>query len=243
MLSGARVKRGPVKSWPNADLMNSTPPNISARVLLRPPAASSGMRIGLLGGSFNPAHEGHLHISRMALIRLNLHQLWWLVTPGNPLKDRRGLRPLGERMAQAQAMARHPRIRVTGFEAARPDSYTINTLRFLKQRYRDTRFVWLMGADNMVQFHHWREWRQIFSAAPIAVLDRPGYRFAASASRAAQSFACFRIEESDARGLAQLPVPAWSFLSLPLSNLSSTLIRGRFGENPEQTGDKQGTSE
>jgi len=208
--------------------MNPTPSNMPARFLLRPPVAGAGMRIGLLGGSFNPAHEGHLHISRVALARLNLHQLWWLVTPGNPLKARRQLKPIGERLALAQAMARHPRIKVTGFEAACPDSYTINTLRFLKMRYCDTRFIWLMGADNMVRFHHWREWRQIFATVPIAILDRPGYRFAACASRAAQSFAVSRIEESDARGLAQLPTPVWSLLSLPLSNLSSTHIRGKY---------------
>lgn len=195
------------------------------REFTSPPPAYPGMRIGLLGGSFNPAHEGHLHISRVALARLGLDRVWWLVTPGNPLKGRRELKPLDERLDMAARAARHPRIDVTGFEAALPDAYTVNTLRFLDRRHPGTRFVWLMGADSLAGFHRWRDWQTIAALAPIAVFDRPGYRLPALASRAAQALAARRIEESDAAGLAEILPPAWTLLTLPLSRLSSTQIR------------------
>ncbi|RME99100.1 MAG: nicotinate-nucleotide adenylyltransferase [Alphaproteobacteria bacterium] len=185
------------------------------------------MRIGLLGGSFNPAHAGHLHISRTALARLALDQLWWLVTPGNPLKPRSDLAPLSTRLAQAVRVARHPRIRVTGFEARRPDAFTVNSLQFLKQHHRGTRFVWVMGADALAGFHRWRRWRTIFRLCPIAIMDRPGYRFAAIASQAAHYAAPYRVDESEAPGLALLQPPTWCFLTLPLCPLSSTQIRAQ----------------
>jgi nicotinate-nucleotide adenylyltransferase len=194
---------------------------------LKPPPAFPGMRIGLLGGSFNPAHAGHLHISRVALARLGLDRLWWLVTPGNPLKGQRELKPLDERLEKAARVAKHPRIDVTGFEASRPDAYTVNTLRFLTERFPETRFVWLMGADGLAYFHRWRDWRGIAAGAPMAVIDRPGYRFPALASPAALALAHARIDESDAAGLTQICPPAWTFLTIPLSPVSSTEIRAR----------------
>ena len=187
--------------------------------------AMPNMRIGLLGGSFNPAHEGHRHISLVALKRLGLDQVWWLVSPGNPLKDTSKAPDLGARAVAARAIAHHPRIVVTGFEAARGSAYTIDTLRFLKRRFPSVDFVWLMGADNLAQFHHWRGWEELFGMVPIALLDRPGFRLKARASKAAQRFASAAIDESDAGGLAQLAPPAWTMLTLPLSGLSSTALR------------------
>lgn len=196
------------------------------RTLLRPPLAFPGMAIGLLGGSFNPAHAGHLHISRMALRSLALDRVWWLVTPGNPLKGRDELAPLVERLAGAVNIARDPRIDVTGFEAARRDVFTANTLHFLARRYPGTRFVWLMGADNLASFHNWQNWKKIAAMMPIAVLNRPGCRFAARASRAAAVLANAYSDESDATGLADRRPPAWTFLTGPLSPASSSKIRG-----------------
>jgi nicotinate-nucleotide adenylyltransferase len=183
------------------------------------------MTIGLLGGSFNPAHAGHRHISEIALKRLGLDRVWWLVTPGNPLKDHGQLAPLGKRLEQARKLARHPRIDVTAFEAGLPDTYTVNTLRFLARRFPGTRFVWLMGADGLAGFHRWRDWRGIAYRVPMAIFDRPGYRFAALSSRGAHVLASSRVDDSDAAGLAALRPPAWALLALPLSPLSSTALR------------------
>ena len=203
-----------------------------ARAMKAPPPAYPSMTIGLLGGSFNPAHEGHRHISETAMKRLSLDRIWWLVTPANPLKPRRDFAPLETRLAAAYRQAAHPRIDVTAFEAARPDAYTVNSLDFLIRRYPATRFVWLMGADALAGFHNWRDWRRIARQVPIAVLDRPGYRFAALSSRAANTLARNRMDESDAAGLARLSPPAWALLTLPLSALSSTFLRN----NPVQSG-------
>jgi nicotinate-nucleotide adenylyltransferase len=198
---------------------------------MRVPLAMPKMRIGLLGGSFNPAHEGHRHISLTALKRLGLDRVWWLVSPGNPLKDKSKAPDLGTRVAAARKIARHPRIVVTGFEGARADAgrasvYTIDTLRFLKRRFPGVDFVWLMGADNLVSFHHWRAWEELFGTMPIAVLDRPGFRLKARASKAAERFAFAAVDESDAGGLACMAPPAWTVLSLHLSGASSTALRG-----------------
>jgi len=195
------------------------------RILLKPPLAYPGMTIGLLGGSFNPAHGGHMHISRTALKRLALDRVWWLVTPGNPLKSSDALAPLAERLAGAVTIACDPRIDITGFEATRPDVFTANTLRFLTRRFPGTRFVWLMGADNLATFHSWQNWKKIAAMAPVAVLDRPGYRFAARASRAAAVLASAYADESDAAGLAFRRPPAWTLLTAPLSPVSSSKIR------------------
>jgi nicotinate-nucleotide adenylyltransferase len=203
---------------------NAHPVTAPAQVM-RVPMAAPRMRIGLLGGSFNPAHAAHRQISLGAMKRLRLDQVWWLVTPGNPLKDRGKAPDLGLRVAVAQRIANHPRIVVTGFERGRGSVYTIDTLRYLKRRFPSVQFVWLMGADNLAAFHRWRAWIDLFGLVPIAVIDRPGYRFKAAASRAAQRFASARLDESDAAGLALMQPPAWMLLTLPLSNLSSTTLR------------------
>jgi nicotinate-nucleotide adenylyltransferase len=198
---------------------------------LKVPVAAPKMRIGLLGGSFNPAHEGHRHISLTAMKRLGLDRVWWLVSPGNPLKDTAKAPDIGQRVAAARQIARHPRIVVTGFEGARAEAgrigvYTIDTLRFLKRRFLDVNFVWLMGADNLVSFHRWRAWEELFGLVPIAVLDRPGFRLKARASKAAERFAFAAVDESDAGLLARMVPPAWTMLTLPLSGVSSTALRG-----------------
>lgn len=193
-------------------------------MILLPPHAP-GLRIGLYGGSFNPPHRGHLHVSRMALARLRLDRIWWLVTPGNPLKELAGLPPLSERMAAARALALHPRIAVTGLEAAIGARYTLDTLEFLTGRAPGVRFVWLMGADNLAQFDRWRGWRRIAELMPFAVIDRPGWTLKATHARTAQALARFRIDESDAALLPNLPPPAWTFLHGPRSTLSSTVLR------------------
>jgi nicotinate-nucleotide adenylyltransferase len=189
--------------------------------------AAPNMRIGLLGGSFNPAHEAHRQISLTALKRLGLDQVWWLVSPANPLKDASKLPSLERRVAAAKEIANHPRIEVTGFSGAGKSPYSVDLLTELKRRFPKVNFVWLMGADNLADFHRWQAWPKIFTLMPIAVLDRPGFRLKARASQAAQRFAGFHVDESDAAGLALLVPPAWTVLSHPLSNLSSTKLRAK----------------
>ncbi|GJE54213.1 nicotinate-nucleotide adenylyltransferase [Methylobacterium sp. WL9] len=191
------------------------------------PPAAPGMRIGLYGGSFNPAHAGHLHVSRMALKRLRLDRVWWLATPGNPLKDRRELAPLSERLAIAGTVADNPRIAVTGFEAAIGARYTVETLRWLRLRRPALRFVWIMGADSLTSFHRWERFREIASLMPIAVIDRPGHTLAAPNAPGARALARWRIDETDAPLLAEHAPPAWVFLHGPRSSLSSTALRKR----------------
>jgi len=190
---------------------------------MRLPAAAPGMRIGLLGGSFNPPHEAHRSINLTALRRLGLDRVWWLVSPANPLKDNAGLPSVQARVEAAAELARHPRIEITGFSGR--SAYTIDLVTELKRRFPGVEFVWLMGADNLAQFHRWRAWEEIFASLPIAVFDRPGYRLKALASKAAQRFAGYRIDETKAAGLAGLVPPAWTVLAHPLSALSSTAIR------------------
>jgi nicotinate-nucleotide adenylyltransferase len=185
--------------------------------------AASGMRIGLLGGSFNPPHEAHRAISLFALKRLGLDRVWWVVSPPNPLKDPSTLPSLEGRLDAARKTPRHPRIDVTGFSGGSP--YTVDLLAALKRRLPGVQFVWLMGADNLAELHRWHDWEQIFARVPIAVFDRPGYRLKARASRAAQRFLDYRVDETDAGGLALLIPPAWTMLTHPLSGLSSTALR------------------
>ena len=194
---------------------------------LKPPPAYADMTIGLLGGTFGPPHAGHLHISQVALRRLGLDRLWWLVTPGNPLKTNRDAGSFRKRMSDAEALASHPRIDVTGFEASLGSSYTADMLSFLTRRFPATRFIWVMGADNLAQFHHWQRWRDILKLVPVAVIDRPGCRYAARAGIAAQAFAAAYVDESDANGLYRYHPPAWTFLSAPLSELSSSELRAK----------------
>ncbi|WP_281270372.1 nicotinate-nucleotide adenylyltransferase [Pelagibacterium sediminicola] len=190
------------------------------------PPSAPGMRIGLFGGSFNPAHEGHRLVSRECLKRLELDAVWWLVTPGNPLKDHSALAPLEARVAAARALVSSPRERVTGFEAARGFTYTHQTLSHLRQTMPDRKFVWIMGADSLATFHHWERWQEIFALMPVAVYVRPGSTRKAIASRAATVFEHGRIEESDAPLLAGLHPPAWVLLHGLMSPLSSTQLRG-----------------
>lgn len=198
-----------------------------ARSALRVPPGAPGLKVGLYGGSFNPPHEGHLHVALTALRRLGLDQVWWLVTPGNPLKEQGELAALDKRIAAVRDLAEHPRFIVTAFEAAHDFSYTADTIAFLKQRRRQVNFVWVMGADNLAGFHRWQHWREIAETMPFAIVDRPGSSLAPLYSKAAQTLSRRRIDERDAQGLALLEPPAWSFLHAPLNPLSSTHLRSR----------------
>lgn len=191
------------------------------------PLVMPGMRIGLLGGSFNPPHEGHVHLSQEALKRLDLHQVWWLVTPGNPLKNNNHLPSLETRMNLCRKLVHDPRIKVTGFEAhlLRAPATSTQTIAYLTQRFDQAHFVWLMGADNLAQFSQWYQWQQIAQQIPIAVFDRPSYRARALNSQAARWLARYRLPESAARNLAILRPPAFTFIHMPRIGLSSTKIR------------------
>lgn len=208
--------------------MNRTVPRqVFGSLDVRTPPALAGQRIGLMGGSFNPPHEGHVQVSELALRRLELDRLWWIVSPGNPLKDVSALPPLEDRIARCRELAKDPHIEITGFEAALGTPYTARTVSFLTGRYPGTHFVWLMGADNLAQFHHWRDWRRIAVSIPLAVVDRPGWRLKALASPAAKSLARYRLKEDAAADLAGAAPPAWTFLTGPLSSASSTAIRSK----------------
>lgn len=191
------------------------------------PAATAGMRIGLFGGSFNPAHEGHLLVARQCLARLQLDAIWILVSPGNPLKDQSELAPLEQRVSATRALMRHPRIEVTGFEAAHGFRYTFDTLGYLKQTFAGTRFVWIMGADNLLRFHEWERWRDIAGMMPIAVYVRPGSALRATVSRAAVALRAYRVPEAEAETIAERDPPAWVYLHGMMSAESSTAIRAR----------------
>ncbi len=193
------------------------------------PLYTNGMRIGLLGGSFNPPHVAHRAISLFAIKRLKLDRVWWLVTPGNPLKDQDGLRDLNERTAAARKMANDPRIDVSCLESVIGTRYTVDTISYLRRRASGLRFVWIMGADNLAQFHRWQNWRRIASEVPMAVIDRPPQSFRAVAAPAAQALARYRLPENQARRLADQRPPAWVFLTGMKLNLSSTGLRNPDG--------------
>jgi nicotinate-nucleotide adenylyltransferase len=211
--------------------------SISGRTLISPPPANGrsapvrlprhapGMRIGLFGGTFNPPHAGHRLVSTIALARLGLDAIWWLVTPGNPLKDNDGLPTLQERIAAARRLADHPRIVVTGVEAAIGTRYTYDTVSFLAARCHGVRFVWIMGADNLAGFHRWQHWRDIAELVPIAVIDRPGSTLKAVNGRAGAWLAPHRIDETDASLLPLARPPAFTFIHARRSDLSSTELR------------------
>ena len=190
------------------------------------PPAREGMCIGLLGGSFDPAHEGHAHITREALKRFGLDEVWWLISPGNPLKSR-GPAPLSERMERAGAVMAHPRVRVTDLEARLGTRFTHATLARLIHIYPSVRFVWLMGADNLADLHRWENWREIMGMLPVGVMARPGQRISARMSPAARLFRRQKISARGARCLCCAVPPAWVFLNVPMSDLSSTGIRAR----------------
>jgi len=189
------------------------------------PPHAPGMRIGLFGGTFDPPHRAHLAASLLAMKRLKLDRVWWLVTPGNPLKDTRGLAPLADRIAAARALTNHPRIDISGVEAVINTRYTYDTLRWLIARCPGVRFVWIMGADNLRHFHRWQRWREIASLVPIAVVDRLGPSLYAGASAAGSSLSRFRIPEGAASTLPFRRPPAWAFLHGLKSPLSSTALR------------------
>jgi nicotinate-nucleotide adenylyltransferase len=187
------------------------------------------MRIGLLGGSFNPPHAAHRAISLFAIKRLKLDRVWWLVSPGNPLKDHDGLRDLDERAEAARRVANDPRIDVSCLEAVIGTRYTVDTITYLRRRCSGLRFVWIMGADNLAQFHRWEHWRRIASEVPLAVIDRPPQSFRALAAPAARALAPYRLPEKDAGLLATRRAPAWVFLTGMKLNLSSTRLRNPDG--------------
>jgi nicotinate-nucleotide adenylyltransferase len=182
-------------------------------------------RIGLLGGSFNPAHEGHRHVSLEALKRLGLDEVWWLVSPQNPLKAGDGMEPLATRLARARQIGRHPRIRIEAPELALGTRYTLDTVRALRRAYPKARFVWLMGADILPQLVDWQDWRELFAAIPIAAFARPGWSYPALAAAAPRAFARYRIDADAARLLASCEPPAWCFIPSRLDSHSATAIR------------------
>jgi nicotinate-nucleotide adenylyltransferase len=194
------------------------------RRLILPPNAP-GMRIGLFGGTFDPPHAAHRAACLLAMKRLGLDRVWWLVTPGNPLKDTHGLAPLAARVVAAKALAHHPRIDVTDLEAQLGTPYTYQTLRYLVHRCPQVHFVWIMGADNLRSFHRWQRWRGIARLVPIAIVDRLGPSLYASAGIAGQALAHFRLPEIAAKTLPDRIPPAWIYLHGLKSPLSSTALR------------------
>ncbi|MCB1462425.1 MAG: nicotinate-nucleotide adenylyltransferase [Nitratireductor sp.] len=203
------------------------------------PKAGDGLSVGLFGGSFNPPHDGHLHVSELVLARARLDRIWWIVTPGNPLKEHGNLAPLAERVAACRRIARHPRIDITAFEARFDTRYTADTLAILKRLRPRLRFVWIMGADNLGNFHHWQNWRAIADTLPMVVVDRPGATFTLTSAPAAIALSRFRIDEGDAALLPSMKPPVWTFVHGPRSALSSTRIRaskGNRGTGPASSG-------
>ena len=188
------------------------------------PIAYKGMVIGLLGGSFDPAHEGHAHITREAIKRMQLNRVWWLVTPGNPLKARQPA-PMADRLARARVVMPDPKVVITDLEVTLGTRATFDTIRRLKALYPGVHFVWLMGADNLVQFHKWNRWRDILRSVPMGVVARPGSGVAARLSVAAQSFRVDRVAQGE--GIGRRRAPAWCFVNLPLNDMSSSKIRAR----------------
>lgn len=189
------------------------------------PLAFAGQRIGLMGGTFNPSHEGHAICATTALRRLELDQLWWMVTPGNPLKSGEGLPSLQARMAASRRLVADPRIKITGFEATLGSPYTYATLRYITHRLPGVHFVWVMGADNLASFDRWQHWNRIARMVPLAIVDRPAWRHRALASPAAARLARYRVPETLAAALPLLAPPAWVFLTTRLSDASSTALR------------------
>jgi nicotinate-nucleotide adenylyltransferase len=188
------------------------------------PVARKGMVVGLLGGSFDPAHGGHVHITREALKRMGLDRVWWLVSPGNPLKAV-GPAPLADRMARARSLMRDPRVVVSDLEARLGTRFTAQTLKRLRAIYPGVRFVWLMGADNLGQFHRWERWEDILRMVPVGVLARPGWGVRGRMSKAARIYGGKRVDRGEV--LRVRDAPSWCFVNLPMDGSSSTAIRAR----------------
>ncbi|MCC7252856.1 nicotinate-nucleotide adenylyltransferase [Hyphomicrobium sp.] len=205
----------------SARLMSKAFGSLSVRV----PRVAAGQRIGLLGGSFNPPHRAHVAVSEAVMKRLGLDAVWWIVTPGNPLKSHDELAPLADRLAACRRLVTNPRIRITAFEADLGSTATAVTLSFLKRRLPGVHFVWIMGGDNLAGFHRWTAWRRITALMPFVVADRPRWRLKALSAPAARALARFRLRDGDAGALALTTPPAWLYLTLRLSPESSTEIR------------------
>lgn len=186
--------------------------------------ATPGQVIGIFGGSFDPPHEGHVHLTLEAIKRLGLDWVWWLVSPGNPIKPDPPA-PLSDRMAQCRQIMRHPRVRITDLERELGTRATVDTLRKLRRRYPHLHFVWLMGADNLASFHRWDSWQDILRTTPVAVIARPKARQRALNSRAARQFAHARLPQTMARDALAGKAPAWVFVNLPMVAQSSTALR------------------
>ena len=192
-------------------------------------------KIGLLGGSFNPAHAGHRAVSLYALQRLGLDAVIWLVSPQNPLKSKEDMASFAERLASAHKVARHPRLFVSDIETRLGTRYTVDTIKALQKRYPDTRFVWLMGADNLRSFHRWRNWQKLFSLVSIAVFRRPAYVAGRGIGKAAQCFDFAHLPRHKARELAKKKPPAWCLLDNPMNALSATALRTQESKQEKVT--------
>ncbi|MEY8882067.1 nicotinate-nucleotide adenylyltransferase [Donghicola sp. XS_ASV15] len=195
------------------------------------PYVAPGQVVGLLGGSFDPPHQGHVQITREAIKRFALDQVWWLVSPGNPLKER-GPAPIEDRLNAANSLMTHPRVHITDIEARIGTRYTAETLEHLQRIMPNVRFVWLMGADNLTGFHRWDRWHDIMKMVPVGVLARPGDRMSARFSKAARVFDQARIGGRDSYVLGMRKAPSWCFADIPMRNESSTAVR-RSGEWPQ----------
>lgn len=182
------------------------------------------LKIGLLGGSFNPAHQGHVAVTQNALRYFGLDRVWWLVSPGNPLKHAAPA-PLHHRITAAQELIRDPRVSVTDIEARIGTRFTADTLKALVKLYPNVQFIWLMGADNLIQFDQWKDWRWIMENVPLGILARPGSRLAPTIAKAARIYAEARVPARAARLLGTRPAPSWCYVNMPLNHLSSTQLR------------------
>jgi len=194
-------------------------------------SVEKGQRIGLLGGSFNPAHDGHLHISNLALEHLNLDCIWWVVSPQNPLKSVDGMASLDQRIEKACEVAINSNIIITDIEHELGTQYTSSTLPLLKKMFPEGHFVWLMGADNLAQIEQWHQWETIFMTLPVAIFARPAYSNDADNAKSIKQFSPFQVIEADASTLADMKPPAWAFLKTPLNPESATEIRSRTNGN------------
>ena len=192
------------------------------------PPVTHGQRVGLFGGSFDPAHLGHVHVTREALKRFGLDRIWWLVSPGNPLK-KHGPAPLERRIEKAREVMQHPRVVITGIEAGLGTRYTAETVAALQSHLPGVRFVWLMGADNLAQFHLWQDWEEIVARVPIGILARPGNRVKGLMARMPQVYREPRLSEDDSHALGASGPPSWCFVNIPMLSVSSTELRSTVG--------------